>query len=722
MKSRDNKCVAVVLFILFVWPLWIAPHAALGEEEVTLEQIEQSRTTLSAVGRLFQAILPNEDGMRIESVIRDLGTDLEEIRSIQAKPTASPTDKESLAAQYKQCHKALKRFSDTTLSLPGLVKVATQEERTNTFAITPGRSLLGVLWCKGDEKALPTLERILVDPGTSDTLTGTWTGAGHHFCFIEFNGLAMGEHRYRLEFKGTHSCSQSVVVRVIKSNTLKVQVTEGTAGTVIPCMITLTSLTDQTNKVPQEALDFDAHFDSGPQRRKLLRMRAPYWGELTTCCVEGTATFEVYPGKWRLSVAKGIEYTPWIEEFELGEDTNTEKTVTLKRWVDSASLGWYSGDGHVHTFQQTDEQHQRIMTWAKANDIHVVNTMKMGDINRTYFENAGFGKDFRYQNGDTVLVPGQECPRTDELGHTQALNLANAMVRDTDHYYLYDLMFDGAHAQGAITGYCHVGSQSFNVNRGMSLNIPRGEVDFLELLQFSQMDTDLWYDFLNLGFKAAVFAGSDVPWGGSIGEVRVYAYLGESGFDTDNWFKAVKNGRTFVSNGPMLDFKVNGALPGETIDLSMATNVSVQAKAWGDSTIGRPEILQVVVEGEVIHTATATDSTSPLEMSFDLPVTCGVWIAARAYATNGSVAHTTPIYVTVNGDGFVKKTELTSLLAKRKQSLQEIVDLVASEKVSNPTGPIAVQGEALLERVGIANNLYDKIKSATAGVELFNQY
>lgn len=347
--------------------------------------------------------------------------------------------------------------------------------------------------------------------------------------------------------------------------------------------------------------------------------------------------------------------------------------------------------------------------------------MKMGDIKRTYFENAGFGKDFRYQSGDTVLVPGQECPRTGEMGHTQAINLGSGMVRDTDHYYLYDLMFDGAHAQGALTGYCHVGWSGFNVNRDMSLNVPRGKVDYFEILQFSQLKPDLWYDFLNLGCKVTAFAGSDMPWGGSIGEVRVYAYLGEGGFDTDRWFSAVKNGRTFVSNGPMIDLKVNQALPGDELDLSQPSQVTIHARAWGDSRIGVPGTLEVVVQGDVVRAATSpvTDVTSPLEVNFDLPVKNGVWIAARATAPNGAVAHTTPIYVTVGGKGFAKKNDMENLLAKRRKSLQEIEELVASEKIKNPTGPISVQGDALLERVGIVNEFYENLEVEAIGKAVF---
>lgn len=716
MKHQANSRCVLSLPVLFAMALVVAPHAASSEEANSLEQFEKIQTTISAVARLLQPSLPPGVGANIDTAIRELGTHLEAIRNAQGKESASPEAAKSLEDHYQRCLRAVKRFSDSTQHLPGMVRVATQEVQTHTFAVTQGKNLL-VLWCKGDEKALPSLERIHVAPESPETLTSTQSGEGHHFCFLEFSGLALGDHPYRIEFKGPHPCTQNLIVHVTGSSKLTVRVVEEPGGAPVPCMISLVSLTDFTYRTPQEAVDFDGHFDDGPRIRTLITLGAPYWKEIIASCIEGTGTFEVFSGKWKLSVAKGIEYTPYIEEFELASGEAGEKTVILKRWVDSTSLGWYSGDGHVHTFQQTDDQRKRIATWALANDIRVINTMKMGDINRTYFENAGFGKDYRYFAGDTVLVPGQECPRTAEIGHTQALNLGNGMARDTAQYYLYDVMFDGAHAQGALTGYCHVGWLGFNVNRDMSLNVPRGKVDFFEILQFSQLNPDLWYDFLNLGYKVTACAGSDMPWGGSIGEVRVYAYLGEGDFDTDRWFEAVRSGRTFVSNGPMIDFQVNQARPGDQIDLPQPSQVSIHARAWGNSRIGVPGTLEVVMQGDVLHTATSPvrDSTSPLEINVDLPVESGVWIAARALAPNGAVAHTTPIYITVGGQGFAKKNDMENLLAKRKKSLQEIEELVASEKVRNPTGPISLQGDALLERVGIASRIYEKLEVETTG-------
>jgi len=66
-------------------------------------------------------------------------------------------------------------------------------------------------------------------------------------------------------------------------------------------------------------------------------------------------------------------------------------------------------------------------------------------------------------------------------------------------------------------------------------------VDYFEILQFNRIGLEDFYDFLSLGCKLTALAGSDLPWGNTAGEPRVYVYTGES-FSADRWFDGVKQG------------------------------------------------------------------------------------------------------------------------------------------------------------------------------------
>ena len=67
-----------------------------------------------------------------------------------------------------------------------------------------------------------------------------------------------------------------------------------------------------------------------------------------------------------------------------------------------------------------------------------------------------------------------------------------------------------------------------------------GFVDFNSIMQAS-LGTELYYDLLNLGYKMTASAGADTPYGGTMGAVRVYAYVGtDQDFSPDKWFSCAR--------------------------------------------------------------------------------------------------------------------------------------------------------------------------------------
>jgi hypothetical protein len=308
--------------------------------------------------------------------------------------------------------------------------------------------------------------------------------------------------------------------------------------------------------------------------------------------------------------------------------------------------------------------------------------LRMGDIERVYFEQAGYGKHSRYQQNDYVLVTGQEDPRTgiDDQGHTIGLNIT-APVRDTAQYHLYDFMFDGVHRQGGLTGYAHV-AWADDWNRrsrpgiwptwDANINVPRGRIDFFEILQFLHLGLEDYYDFLNLGFRLAASAGSDVPWGATIGETRVYAYAGPN-FSADAWFEAVRRGRTFVTDGPMLVLTVDDHTPGEDLNVARNSSLHIHARAWAPTEIGLPKTLELIANGSVVATRSANPA-NPGELELDTVLRAGSseWIAARVTANNGALAHTSPVYVSVGGAPVRDDAHLPALVEKRLGALDFI--------------------------------------------------
>ena len=238
----------------------------------------------------------------------------------------------------------------------------------------------------------------------------------------------------------------------------------------------------------------------------------------------------------------------------------------------------------------------------------------------------------------------------------------------------------------------------------MSLNIPSSKVDFLELAEFGEADDVLYHEFLNLGFQLTATAGSDVPWGDSVGICRTYAYTGGS-TDPDDWFRAVRAGRTFVTAGPMLHLTVNGEIPGTvmTADSGGVLHIEASAEGW----TANPGYLEVVVQGDVVASAKAA-GVNPVgcRIAMDLPVARSMWITARCAG-----ALTSPVYVRVGNQPWWKREIVPQLVANRLSQLAEIEEFaeqVEAGFAANYTSPDRLRRQipALRERVAAARATY----------------
>jgi len=536
--------------------------------------------------------------------------------------------------------------------------------------------------------------------------------------------LPQGRISHRFEFTGDGAEETTVPfdTHTLPHGLLNLRVLSDDTGNPAPAMIRLVWKTDSTEVRPANALDLGVLFDKQGNATGLRganipgKLGARYW------CIPGPLEMALAPGNYEVTVLRGIEHAPVLDTIKVESNRTVERSYRPERWVNMAKLGWYSGDDHVHTQVLSNRDARMVMDWIQAEDVRLANMVKMGDIYRTWFEQRGFGKAFRVEDKGYILSPGQECPRThEELGHTLSMNITG-MVRNTDQYYLYDTVFDEVHRQGGLSGYAHINSDLFFVHRDMSINIPKQKVDFAEVLQFAKLGTDLYYDFLNLGYKVTASAGSDVPWGGSVGEVRVYARVGKKHFTADRWFEAVRRGNTFVTNGLMLDLSVEGKGPGDQVDVTDNRPLRVKARAWGDPRRDVPGRLEIIVHGEPVKTVVSEAADQKcLEADFTVPSGNGFWIAAKTEGRGGTRAHTTPVYVVRKGLRFWKYDSVNDLVAKREASLAEVEHIVAEAQagrdsngrtdVDRPITELAKQGPALLERVQAAKQIYAELRA-----------
>jgi hypothetical protein len=360
--------------------------------------------------------------------------------------------------------------------------------------------------------------------------------------------------------------------------------------------------------------------------------------------IDGRYRAKLPVGKYTLVVAKGPEFTYSVRTLDVGQGKPAAITVRLERAINMPAKGWYSGDVHIHLSRRAKDN-QRIMKFLSAEDIHLSNLLQADNLEAQYYLQYAFGPKGRFQTGDHALAAGLEAPRTGHRGHIIALNPLQ-QHRNPARYLLYNETLDKYHQDGALTGYAHVGADEFHASWGLALDVPLGRVDFVEVLQNGRLGTGIWYGLLNLGYRIAPVAGSDFPYYDQPGAVRSYVKI-DGDFTIQKWFDGLKAGRTFVTNGPMLEFTANGIAPGSALMATKGSAITVKAAAWLNPSLGKLDGLEMVFCGDVIATAPA-DSIDGFAQTLTLP--SSGWLAVRARGSNATTAHSTPIYVDA-GDG-----------------------------------------------------------------------
>ena len=262
-----------------------------------------------------------------------------------------------------------------------------------------------------------------------------------------------------------------------------------------------------------------------------------------------------------------------------------------------------------------------------------------------------------------ILATGQENPRTHFRGHTITLGASSA-IHFSEHYLIYRLFWKEAHRQGALSGYAHWG----NVHGGpygLGIDLPHGLVSFLEVLQFNRGIYDVWYDILNTGFRMTPTAGTDYPCARATipGRERFYTKV-EGPFTYKNWLEGVRKSHTFVTNGPILEFQVNGKGMGEEVFLGQPGSVLLEGRVRFDPTWDDVEHLEVIENGQLLRSFPRAAGSAEIRFKFKHKVREASWLAIRAYGKKRneivtgllhrtirptSEAHSAPVYVNLKG-------------------------------------------------------------------------
>lgn len=464
----------------------------------------------------------------------------------------------------------------------------------------------------------------------------------------------VGGARKRIEAKRLRHCRPMGELRISLRDE---------ADRVLPGRVTVLAA-DGRHYGPRDAwLHADDSFDRGAQSHEEHYFHCD--GDCRVTVPQGTAT---------VRVQHGLEHRPVERTIDIGKDARAFIVTLAQHRLPKRFGSWMSLDAHVHMNYGGHYRHEpaTLARQARAEDLDILYNLIVNKEQRV--PDIAHFSPVPFEGSGVTIYHAQEF-HTSYWGHLGLLHLADHILtpdfsayRHTGYASPYPhngVIADLAHAQGALVSYVHPYDWKIEPEREASLthqfpaDVVHGKVDLFEVASFSdpRSNEEVWHRLLNLGYRIPANAGTDAMANyaslrGPVGLNR--HYIPEGPRDAASLRRALREGRGFVTNAPLLALRVENASPGDTVRLKGSQRLRFEAAV---RSIVPLDAIELLVNGKVARTLAAPNGRDG-DWTGELEIATSGWIALRAnnkeahpwVADLYPYAHTNPIWVEVAGN------------------------------------------------------------------------
>lgn len=346
-------------------------------------------------------------------------------------------------------------------------------------------------------------------------------------------------------------------------------------------------------------------------------------------------TVRLPDGTYAVESRRGPEYLAQSQTFTVGDGRGPVQ-IDLKRWIDPAKYGWYSGDPHIHA---AGCSHYEAPTQGVSPETMIRHVRGEGlALAGVLTWGPGYYYQKQFFTGHVVSPPASlEHP---ELQAANGVSLTpRETAKDKESILRYDVEVSGfpssasghlilmrlkdqdypgakavedwpswnvpiltwAKAQGAVVGYAHCSSGMLTESQAVPnyemptfagvgtneaiVDVTHGLVDFLcGAMGPPAAELNAWYHMLNSGYRLALVGETDFPCISDErpGMGRTYVRLDQRPTDDAGygaWTDGLKAGRLYFGDGRshFLEFAVNGVASGGEVKLGAAGSVEIKA-------------------------------------------------------------------------------------------------------------------------------------------------
>jgi hypothetical protein len=395
--------------------------------------------------------------------------------------------------------------------------------------------------------------------------------------------------------------------------------------------------------------------------------------------IRGETLVKLPLGKVYLEVSKGFEIRPVRKVVEVTAETK-EIVIEIEKVLPWREKGWVTADTHVHFLSPLS-----AMLEGSAEGVNVINLLasQWGELMTNVGDFDGqstWGSKEAGGDGEYLVRVGTEN-RQHVLGHISLLGYRGSIILPMttggpDESALGDpvevLLTEWArqcHQQGGLVVLPHFP----NPRAEHAAGIVSGDFDAIEMTSWEDLYSGIspysisdWYRYLNCGYLIPAVGGTDKMTAlTAVGTVRTYARLNpNSEFSYETWKDAIRHGETFVTYGPLLEFKVDGHTMGSRI--AMSPRGGTLDVVWQVASVTLPmSRVELVVNGEIRESVVVPPNEGSGHWSVRVDRSSWLALLVRGhYADKPEMiaAHSTPVMIQVEGSPLLAEADAVTIL------------------------------------------------------------
>ncbi|WP_342210811.1 CehA/McbA family metallohydrolase [Halorhabdus rudnickae] len=365
----------------------------------------------------------------------------------------------------------------------------------------------------------------------------------------------------------------------------------------------------------------------------------------------GQQSFRLPPGNYMLVFNHGTNYVaePVTKNITVQPGNPVNVSATITEELDPSKRDWIGVEPHAHSGVSFDGRTPTDMFLA----VQLSSGVDMAFISDHNAIGAWGSLSSQAKQRGLKLIRSEEIT-TGDLGHFNPYPLHGEEVIDAEGTLVEFIQESRERHNATVFQINHPGDRFVDLS-----GAPGQHMQYLEMIDAIEAYNGIYdpedknsvkglFNLWNKGYThiAATGVSDDHNWKAfptKYGTARTHAYV-EGDVTPEKWAHAVKDGHTYATYGPAVEFTVEEEIPGETVTTTADSSVEASATVRNVDDLAYAHVIR---NGTVIANVSVDGTKDSISEQVAIEGEGDAWIAFRVVDEEGDRALTSPVWIDV---------------------------------------------------------------------------